>query len=492
MYTGMTPVWNISTITRSGGAVTAVIDLTAPVTLGFGVGDTVPVAGVTDASFDGSFVIVSITSIIVFLPPPHHPAFAGYKITWAQGGSNANSSGGTIGISVAQTVPPVLVPGGAVYVNGVADASFDGVFPVVESTSTSLSWIQALIGEPMRPVNWSWANGSSGHGTATFVFAGTIPAGIVNGVSVFVRGTNSPMDGGIFFVASVTQNVGYFTVVLTFTAVFSPNTSAGINGLCLFFNPAANGSSGTGLSYLIIDVPVPTADARVQNRQLLMGPSGPDPFQTVNIVSADRRTGVRGDLTVGGVLTVRFSGPLDGDVTEVIVNGMSDETFDGVYSIPCTAAWGSDGQHDYLQFETEGPTGTAYGGTLQSTQSCLRVVMQDPSRLDDNGMAMDSVYTPAFCQSGNLAIIRWGAFNVQIAGNGTIELLPQTDDPSQVFEPVEILVSSSKPKRIQEGLKVPDNEYLTLSVSNGNVPGAGFVLLDLILYGVPIFSGRRN
>lgn len=491
-YAGSVGGIGIESIVRSGGAVTAHVSAVVdPSTAGIVAGATVPVVGVGDSSFDGDWLIEEVVEIRLGI----HFAF---NIFWAQAGADSVSSGGTIGGTPEITLPPVIVPGGAIEVENTPDASFDGEFLTVASTASTLSWIQNPVAPPVAISNWSWAGGLSGSGVGALMIMGQIPAGVVAGNSLYLRGTNSLLDGKSFVTTSIVQGTGYYTVIFELGVVFATDVLSGLGGLAQFFIPAPNATSGMGDSYMTTLVPTPTTDERVQARQVLLAPSGSSVFDTVKLISADRRTGLRGDGSTGGVITLRFSDPLDGDVSDVVVSGMSDESFDGEYDEPCTAAWGSDGTHSILQFKTSGLTGVAFGGTIQSTLPVLRVVMQDPTRLDDNGVALDSRYTPAFAQAGGMIVLRWGAYNIQVLGQSTnggpakVLVTPQTEDPNAVFNPDEIVATTAKPKRIQSGLRVPDNEYLTLEISNDNQPGQGFVLQDLTIYGVPVFTGRRS
>lgn len=399
----------------------------------------------------------------------------------------------------AGAVPPVQSPGGTIAIEEATDSSFDGSFTTVEYSGPgfSLAWLQTPLGPALTILRWDWSSGLSGVGAGVIVISGAPPAYAQPGVKIYVQGTNSELDGMVFTVGTVGVFPTYFSLVFDLKAVFTPDSDVGSNGQVVLFNPLAN-SVASAQSFATSEVPAPPTDERVQTRQLLMGPSSPDPDASVVVVSADRRTGPRGDGTVGGVVTFRYSGPLPGDVSEVIVSGMKDQTFDGVYDEPCTAAWGGDGVHNILQFKTTGPTGVSYGGIMQSTMTVLRVVMQVPERYDDNGAALDSRYIPAFSHDDQLSVIRWGAFMVQINGEGTMQLLPLTedyftDDPSNPLEPETVILDGNgKPTRRTIGLNVPDNEYLTLQVSNGNTAGAYFKLQDVKLYGTPIFSGRNN
>jgi hypothetical protein len=81
---------NIITATRSANQVTLTMDVN-PTTLGFSGGQTITVANVTDQSFDGyqAFQLISLTS---------------NSVTYAQTGTNAVSTGGTIS-NYSQNIP---------------------------------------------------------------------------------------------------------------------------------------------------------------------------------------------------------------------------------------------------------------------------------------------------------------------------------------------------------------------------------------------------
>jgi hypothetical protein len=102
------PSTGISTISRASNVVTVVLAANAI----FSVGDTVIISGVTDPSFNGTFVIASVS------------ASNGTTFTYEQSGSNATSSGGTstrkfaegIIISSGGAATDSLVEGGAIQV----------------------------------------------------------------------------------------------------------------------------------------------------------------------------------------------------------------------------------------------------------------------------------------------------------------------------------------------------------------------------------------
>jgi hypothetical protein len=102
------PSTGISTISRASNVVTVVLAANAILS----VGDTVTIAGVTDPSFNGTFVITSVS------------ASNGTTYTYDQSGSNASSTGGTctrkfsegIIISSGGAATDSVVEGGAIQV----------------------------------------------------------------------------------------------------------------------------------------------------------------------------------------------------------------------------------------------------------------------------------------------------------------------------------------------------------------------------------------
>lgn len=137
-------------------------------------------------------------------------------------------------------IPPVLVPGGLISIIVPNNPTFDGQFSVIWQTATppALQWIQGVVAGPLAITSWMWAGGASGSGTATLIFAGSIPPGVGAGTWVYIQGTGTSLDGGGQFINSVTDNGdGTFSVVFTMTGVFSPDASSGTGGLGTLFNP---------------------------------------------------------------------------------------------------------------------------------------------------------------------------------------------------------------------------------------------------------------
>lgn len=226
-------------------------------------------------------------------------------------------------------------------------------------------------------------------------------------------------------------------------------------------------------------------DPRIATHQTVYGPSGNSP---TNLYAVEKfaRVGATGIVTA----TLAPTPDIVGNTSEVIVNCPSGESFNGTFDVLSMDQ--NPSQSWTVTWSQPGPDETQFGGTFATTIPSVRVIMQDPSRLDDNGQGIDSKYRPAFANAGGtLALMRWGGYRAQIAGSGDVNITPFSDDANDQFDTVTINLDSANPVRLEEGLRVPDSEYLTLEVSNGAVPGAGFILQEMILYANPIFAGRR-
>jgi hypothetical protein len=116
LYVAASPVtFSIMAATRSGGVST----ITTGGTLNYAVGQTVLVAGVTDTSFNGTFVLTSATAT---------------TLTYAQGLGNSTSSGGTV----------------AVYTMGLA--GHDVRFNRLQSSSTNVAQTGSIELGPADPI----------------------------------------------------------------------------------------------------------------------------------------------------------------------------------------------------------------------------------------------------------------------------------------------------------------------------------------------------
>ncbi len=157
------PTSSTATIATNGalrsstGAVRSsnVVTISTTAAHGFSTGQSVTIAGVPDASFNGTFTIASVPTTVSF--------------TYSQSGANSTSSGGTatVGtssatissasvVTITTTTAHGFLTGGSVTIAGVSDSSFNGTFTIVSAPSTAIF-----------TYSQTGANASSGGGTAT-------------------------------------------------------------------------------------------------------------------------------------------------------------------------------------------------------------------------------------------------------------------------------------------------------------------------------------
>lgn len=252
-------------------------------------------------------------------------------------------------------------------------------------------------------------------------------------------------------------------------------------------------SSGPGTGSMATVVPAPDGDDCTRPKhQVLYGVSGAGPYASAPLISADRRTGLQGDGSTGGVVSFLFAPPLAGNLTTVIVSGCEDPSFDGVYDQPTSAAWGGDGVNQLVQFKQDGPDSSSAGGELLSTLPSVRVVMQDVNRGDDNGIAIDSQYEPAFAKGGNLEVMRWTGIRAQAKGTGQVVITPASEDDSAQFSSMAIDLDPDKVRAFERGIRIADSKYMSMVISNGRKAGSRFALHVLNLYGVPFLAGEQQ
>lgn len=209
-----------------------------------------------------------------------------------------------------------------------------------------------------------------------------------------------------------------------------------------------------------------SADARISSRQMTYGlpgsvlyPSGPEQ----NIIMASR---------AGGLVTLTL--PLGGAAISgtIIVSGVEDDSFNGTF--PATFAVGVD--NNTCTYNQAGLDSNSAGGSLVLGVSQLAIVMEMPDVYDDYGNGIDSRYRPWLWQNSP-RMLKVGGYRIAVRGNGYVFVTPASDDDTQSFDSQKLkLPESPKLLTVERGLRVPDQEYMTLEISNGAVPGQWFEL----------------
>lgn len=179
---------NATAIARTSGVVTATLDSIA----NFVLGGRVNVSGVTDPSYDGTFVITSINS-------------GSSQLQWAQPGPDSSSSGGNIvQVSGGQQQPSpvaVLPPGGPFIAQDIAaftvqDGSQEGPFTFIAEQ------------DPITPFSASILSIGAVNGTVTALLSSA--SGLQPGYTVKVSGSTNGLFDGVFVLAQVNGNTVVF------------------------------------------------------------------------------------------------------------------------------------------------------------------------------------------------------------------------------------------------------------------------------------------
>jgi hypothetical protein len=173
---------NITAIARSSGVVTATLDTTA----NFLVGAEVQVTDVTDASYDGTFILTSVSST---------------QLQWGQPGPNSSSTGGeaiqTSGGTVQPTPVAVLPPGGPFIAQDIAAWGVEGGVQAGPFTFLPAQ-------DPITPFSATIQSIGAVNGAVTALLSST--SGLQAGDTIQVTGTPNGWFDGVFVLAQVNQN----------------------------------------------------------------------------------------------------------------------------------------------------------------------------------------------------------------------------------------------------------------------------------------------
>ncbi len=370
-------------IAGTSGAVRAsnVVTITTTAAHGFAVGQTVTVSGVTDASFSGTFTIVSVPSTTTFTysqtagdATSGGGNIANVSVTWfvndVQGG---NATVGTIttgGLFTAgDALPPSLtatitasgavrnsntvtitttaahnfVVGQIVIISGVTDTSFNGTFFVNTVPSTTTFTYQQLAN-----------NASSGGGTVTS-FAVKIKA-----VSV--------ADATASATAVVDVSSGITVRVTPSTAVVGTSET-------IQFFATVIGSSNSAVTWAVNDISGgnPTVGT-ISTNGLFLAPASPPTSSTAAIITNGATRAFNGAVRSSNVVTITTVAAHAFAISQsVTISGASDSTFNGTFSItsvPTTTSF------TYAQTGSNASSsgGTATSGSNSATIATTSVV----------------------------------------------------------------------------------------------------------------------
>ena len=354
---------NITFIQRSNDVVTCTVDQLA----GFAQGGGVIIAGVTDTSFDGSFVLSGVA--------PNQ--FGGATLIWSQSGNNGGSSSGTAqstSAAAAFIVPQILIAsisrttdvvsavvnslqglsdGVIVSVAGVSDPSFNGQFTITSITPNlggggTIEWDQTATnssgtGGTISPTGAGVGTNAPQPITVITRYGPNSPIGPANAVIAFFIGNGAPTTPPTGFVVGATIQVADApdsdldgTYVLTAAGTANGGDLGGPGWYCQW-NQTGAAETGSGGTVTLV--------------------SGSSPIQGKGNVTAIART--------GGVVTAALdtvAGFVAG--TPINVIEVEDSTYDGSFILASV----NSGDNE-LVWNQPGPNSTSTGGQVSEGAS---------------------------------------------------------------------------------------------------------------------------
>lgn len=362
-------------------------------------------------------------------------------------------------------IPPANWTNGFIATQGTiispAALSYDTITPysgirslIVTSDGTADEGVAMLAPFPVLPGSGYTVSG------AAKVVSGAVTASI----------QLSFLDAAGNYISSAFAAAGYtgsVWTIITASAVAPANAATGV--ILAYISTHAVGVA----EFDVIALSVSSSfDSRIAGRQMVYGLPG-----SILLPSGALQSIITAARTAGTViLTLPLGGSLTGG--SVVVAGVDDQTFNGTFP---SAVFSTDGTNDFCTYAQALPDSNSGSGTVALSVSALRVVMTVPDQYDDYGNGIDCRYRPWLWQVPP-RMLKVGGYRASLRGNGRAYITPFTDDPAAVFQPQTVdLPASGKSVQFERGLRIPDNEYQSIEISNGAVPGAFFDLDHLEL-----------
>ncbi|MBI3404038.1 MAG: hypothetical protein HY046_01095 [Acidobacteria bacterium] len=226
------PLINIAT---SNGAVRTsnVVTITTTAAHGFSVGQTVTIAGVTDTSFSGSFVIVSVPTTTTFtFAQTGVDAASGQgtipqnAVKWQVNGTEGGSASvGTITASGLYTAPAVLVPVTTATITATGAVRASNIVTITTTAAHAFQAGQIIsitgVTDPAQVLLTIPASGAVRKSNTTTITTSTAH-GFAAGQVVTIAGVNDPSFNGAFAIATVPS-----TTTFTISQTAADSTSGG-------------------------------------------------------------------------------------------------------------------------------------------------------------------------------------------------------------------------------------------------------------------------
>lgn len=331
------PAPSTATITATGAVRAAnVVTITTTAAHNFVVGQIIIIAGVTDASFNGSVLVSSVPTTTTF--------------TFSQAGTNVSSGNGSI-TSFAVRVKAVSVADATASSTAIVDLS-SGVSvritppQAVMGTNETLQFLAIVTGSSNTGVTWSVndvVNGNSTVGTITANGLFTAPAVPPNNSTATIAS-----NGAVRSSTGAVRTSNVVTVTTTAAHGFALNASITIAG--------ASDSSFNG-TFTILSVPTTTTFTFAQ--------TGANASSNGGTATSGASSATIATSSVVTITTTAAHGFTQGQ--SVTIAGVADTSFNGTFTILFVP---SPGTFTYTQ---TGANATSSGGTAVSSSNSVTV-----------------------------------------------------------------------------------------------------------------------
>ena len=140
-------------------------------------------------------------------------------------------------------------------------------------------------------------------------------------------------------------------------------------------------------------------------------------------------------------------------------------------------------------------------GIATPTGATTYVNMSVPDQFNDNGLAINAQYQPAFAQSPTCEVLLWDKSKGRVLGSGSLSIQPTTEDSDESIQPVYIQLDEGDstelvPKSFEKAFSQINNEMLSLIYSNQQngtpIVNTWFELHRSVRYAKPSSSGTRR
>lgn len=365
-------------IAATTGAVRAtnVVTITTSTAHGLAVGHTVTIAGVTDSTFLGTFVITSVPTATTFTyaqtaadASSGSGTVANVSVNWfvndVQGG---NATVGTITTAGLYTAPDSLPPPATATISSTGAARASNVVTITTTAAHNFLVGQLVI---LSGVTDTSFNGSfvinTVPSTTTFTYSqsannATSGSGTITSYVVKVKAV-SVADSSASATAIVDLSSGITVRVTPAQAV------VGTNETFQFFATVI-GSANSAVSWFVNDISGGSSTVgTITSNGLFTAPATPPTTSTASIASNGAVRSSTGAVRSSNVVTITTSTAHGFSVGQsVTISGVSDSSFNGTFTIVSVPTIAS------FTYSQSGSNATSNGGTATSGASSVTIL----------------------------------------------------------------------------------------------------------------------